>query len=1082
MRYLLSSLIIIILLQPSNIFSEEKKEDKKIEPMSAGTFSGLKFRALGPGLASGRIIDFAVCEEEPNYFFAAVASGGVWKTTTGGIDWTPVFDKQGSYSIGCVSMDPNNRHVIWVGTGENNSQRSVSYGDGIYKSCDAGKTWKHVGLKNSEHIGKILIDPRNSNVVYVAAQGPLWGPGGDRGLYKTSNGGENWELVLEISENTGVSDIAFDPRDPDLIYASSYQRRRHVWTLINGGPESALYKSTDAGKTWNKLTNGIPGGELGRIGIAVSPANPDIVFALIEAHGDKGGFFRSTDRGASWKKVNPYKSVSAQYYQEIFCDPIDPDKVYIIDTFTKYSLDGGKTWKRLGLKERHVDDHALWIDPDDTDHLLIGGDGGVYETYNMGETWRFFENLPVTQFYRIGVDNTEPFYYVYGGTQDNATIGGPVRTVNANGIMNQDFYFTKGGDGFQSRIDPKNPDIVYSQAQYGSLVRFDRKSGERTDIQPQPEKDEALRWNWDSPLIISPHSNTRLYFAANVLFRSDDRGNSWTKVSGDLTRQIDRNQLKVMGKIWPPEAVAKNASTSLYGNIVSLDESPLQENLLYVGTDDGLIQVSEDAKTWVKYDKFIGVPGTTYVSDLLASMHDPNTVYACFDNHKMADFKPYILKSTDKGKTWKSISGDLPENGPVYCVLEDHEKPDLLFAGTEYGFFFTVDGGKKWVQLKGGIPTIAIKDAEIQRRENDLALASFGRGFYIMDDYSPLRQVDKEMLEKQAHIFPVKDALMYIQDKSFGRRAMGENFFRAENPFGATFTYYLKEAFKTKKAKRKEEAKKISEKGQTPPYPSFGELKQEDLEEAPYLLFTISDAAGNPVRKLKAPNKAGVNRITWDMKYPDLSPPGEKTKINKASGYPAIPGEYSVTMSKVIDGRAEQIAGPVKFTCKVLENTTLPPKDRPALAAFQDEVMSLVRTAYGAENYLKALEKKVAIMKKALLLEPKATAAMKAKARDIELQLAELKETLYGDAARSSRNASYPPGVLNRLGRMAWYMWGNSSAPTETNRETVKIVREEMAAMLAKMKNIAEKAIHALEAQMDSIGAPWTPGRFPKMD
>ena len=763
MKKILVTALLAITLIGQVIQSQTKKPDTT-DYFQSKTFSGLKLRLIGPAITSGRIIDLAVNPKDHSHFFVAVASGGVWKTMNGGITFTPVFDSQNSFSIGCVTMDPNNANVVWVGSGENNSQRSVSYGDGVYKSLDGGKNWKNMGLKRSEHIGKIIVDPRNSNVVYVAAQGPLWGSGGDRGLYKTSNGGETWDLLLKISENTGVSDIAMDPRDPDVIYASAYQRRRHVWTLINGGPESAIHKSTDGGKTWTKLTEGLPSGDVGRIGLAVSPVNPDIVFALIETSDNSGGFFRSSDRGASWEKRYDYVSTSAQYYQEIVCDPKDVDRVYSLDTYLKLTDDGGKTWRNLGNEHRHVDDHAIWIDPDNTNHMLIGGDGGLYESYDLGKTFRFFPNLPITQFYRITVDNSEPFYYVYGGTQDNSTWGGPSRTTNTGGITNEDWFLVVGGDGYKAQVDPKDPNIVYGEWQYGGLVRLDRKSGEVLFIQPQPEKGEEHRWNWDTPLLISPHANTRLYFAANRLFRSDDRGQSWKPVSLDLTRKIDRNKLPVMGKVWGPDAVAKNASTSLFGNIVSLTESPVKENLIFVGTDDGLIQVTEDAQNWRKIDRFPGVPDTTYVSDLFASQHNENVVYASFDNHKNADFKPYLIKSTDKGKTWTSIRGNLPDNGVVYTITEDFENPNLLFCGTEFGLYFTVDGGKKWIQLKGEFPTIAVRDLEIQKRENDLAIGTFGRGIYILDDYSSLRKLSEDLLKREAYVFPVKDALMYMPD------------------------------------------------------------------------------------------------------------------------------------------------------------------------------------------------------------------------------------------------------------------------------------------------------------------------------
>ncbi|KAB2844101.1 MAG: glycosyl hydrolase, partial [Melioribacteraceae bacterium] len=678
----------------------------------AKTVEGLKLRTIGPAFCSGRIGDLAVNPDKPNEYYAAVASGGVWKTTNAGISWEPVFENEGSYSIGCVTLDPNNPHVVWVGTGENNSQRSVGYGDGIYKSEDGGKNWKNMGLKNSEHIAKIVIDPRNSNVIYVAAQGPLWGPGGDRGLYKSTDGGETWNKVLEISENTGITDLVYDPRNPDVMYAASYQRRRHVWTLINGGPESAIYKSTNAGAAWNKIETGLPKGDIGRIGLAISPVNPDVLYAIIEAEEDKGGFFRSTDRGASWEKRSGKVSSSPQYYQEIVCDLLDVDKVYCLDTYTSVTEDGGKTFKRLGNNNRHVDDHALWIDPNNTNHLLIGGDGGIYETYDGGELWDYKDNLPVTQFYKVSTDNNEPFYYVWGGTQDNNSMGGPSQTLNEVGIVNADWYVTQGGDGYESQVDPVDPNIVYAQYQHGGLTRYNKVTGENIDIQPKEGKgEEAYRWNWDTPLVLSPHKHTRLYFAANVLFKSEDMGNSWEKISGDLTRQLDRDKLEVMGKIWSADAVAKNKSTSYYGNIIALNESPIKEGLIYTGSDDGLINVTEDGgKNWRKIEKFPGVPERTYVNMIVASYHDVNRVYVAFNNHKNADFKPYLLRSDDAGKTWKSIAGNLPERGSVYSVAEDHVNPNLLFAGTEFGIFFTVDGGNKWIQLKGNMPTIAVRD------------------------------------------------------------------------------------------------------------------------------------------------------------------------------------------------------------------------------------------------------------------------------------------------------------------------------------------------------------------------------------
>ncbi|MGD2245833.1 MAG: glycosyl hydrolase, partial [Candidatus Aminicenantes bacterium] len=813
LKHYLLVFLCLILFSPLAGLSMDKKRAKPQEDLLAKlSLNAFRLRAIGPAVTSGRISDFAVNPKKKSEYYVATSSGGVWKTTNAGTTFVPVFDSQGSYSIGCVTMDPDNHNVVWVGAGENNNQRSVAYGDGVYKTEDGGRTWKNMGLKTSEHIGMIAIDPRDSDVVYVAAYGPLWRAGGERGLYKTIDGGKTWKAVLTISEHTGVSEVHLDPRDSDVIYAVAHQRRRHVFTLVDGGPESAVHKSEDGGKTWKKITRGLPGGHLGRIGLALSPVNPDYLYAIVEAQSGKGGFYRSTNRGASWEKRSSYTS-RGNYYQELFCDPKDINRVYSMDVYLRVTDDGGRTWRALGERHKHVDNHAMWIDPNDTDYYLVGCDGGIYESFDRGRTWKYFPNLSVTQFYKVAVDNAEPFYYVYGGTQDNYSLGGPSRTTSSHGIVSSDWFVTQGGDGFESQVDWEDPNIVYAQSQYGNLIRFDKKSGERLGIRPKERKGEkSYRWNWDAPLLISPHSHTRLYFAANKVFRSDDRGNTWKVISGDLTRQIDRNKLEVMGRVWPMDAVAKNASTSQYGTIVAMDESPVQEDLIYAGTDDGLIQVTEDGgANWRKIDKFPGVPDRTYVNDIIASQHEKATVYAAFNNHKNGDFKPYVLKSTDTGKSWVSISSNLPERGSVYALAEDHVNRNLLFAGTEFGLFVSVDGGKNWKPLKNGLPTIAVRDIAIQKRENDLALATFGRGFYILDDYTPLRSLDKEILNSDAHIFPIKDALMYMESSPLGsggaagKGFQGEMYFNAKNPpFGAVFTYHLKESIKTLRDKRRE--------------------------------------------------------------------------------------------------------------------------------------------------------------------------------------------------------------------------------------------------------------------------------------
>jgi photosystem II stability/assembly factor-like uncharacterized protein len=1092
-------LILVFTLSTSSVLAQ-KKNARKPEParpdaeetkkggLTSESFTGLQFRSIGPASASGRVIAFAVNPRNHAEYYVGVASGGVWKTVNDGTTWTPVFDGEGSYSIGWVELDPNNASVVWVGTGENNSQRSVGYGDGVYRSDDGGKSWKNLGLKKSEHIGRIVIDPRDSKVVYVAAEGPLWGPGGERGLYKTADAGNTWKAVLTISENTGVVDIAMDPSNPDTLYASAYQRRRHVFTFIDGGPESAIYKSTDAGATWNKLKSGLPTEDMGRIGLAVSPADPNVVYATIEAANGKGGVFRSADKGATWERRNEFDS-GAMYYARVFPDPKNVDRIYVMNVFLRASDDGGKTLRKINETNHHIDNHAIWIDPDNTRHCLVGSDGGVAETYDDFTSWRFKSNLPTVQFYDVAVDNSLPFYNVCGGTQDNFSWCGPSRTKNVNGIMNADWYVITGGDGFRSQVDPEDPSTVYAEAQYGVLVRYDKRTGEELVIQPHEGKGEPpLRWNWDSPLIVSPHSHTRLYFAANRLFRSDDRGNTWKLASGDLTRQTDRNQLPVMGKVWGPDAVAKNQSTSFYGNIVALAESPKQENLLYVGTDDGLIQVSADSgATWTKYDKFPGVPEMTYVSRLTGSNHDANTVYAAFDNHKNEDFKPYLLKSTDRGKTWTSIAGDLPENGPVLAFAEDPVNPSLLFAGTEFGAFFSRDGGGKWLRLKGGLPTIAVRDMVIQARENDLVLATFGRGFYVLDNFTPLRQIKPDTLQQPVTFFPTRDALMYIERHPLGgqRKAFqGDAFYTADNPaFGATFTYYFKDKLKSRKETRQDAEKDAAKKNQSLPYPSMDQLRAEAEELKPEVYLTVYDESGAPIRRVEASVEEGFHRVTWDLRYPTPSEteeqhPGEEFMPATGQGPLVLPGRYSARLFKKVDGVVTELAGPQNFAVVSDGTSGIAPGDRAAEEDFQRQVSRLYRAVSGAINSANEVQARLKAMRKALQDTPSAE-PLSAAANVIEKRSNEILRALRGDTALAARNENVPSSINDRVTNIMEGERFAIAAPTQTHQEAYTIAADEFAQQLTNLRALIQVDLAKLEKDMEAAGAPWTPGRVP---
>jgi photosystem II stability/assembly factor-like uncharacterized protein len=1072
----------------------ESEVEKPADPLSADTFRGLKFRSVGPALVSGRVVALAINPLNKSQFFVGVASGGVWRTDNDGNTFQPVFEREGSFSIGSLAIDPRQPNVVWVGTGEGNAQRSVAYGDGVYRSDDSGKTWKNLGLKKSEHIGRILIDPRDSNVVYAAAQGPLWGSGGDRGVYKSTDGGKTWTAVLTISENTGVADVAMDPVNPDVLFASAYQRRRHVFTVIDGGPESALYRSTDAGKTWNKLTSGLPDTVMGRIGLAISPANHNFVYAIIEAVGDKTGIYRSTDSGSTWEKRNAY-DFSPQYYSVLFADPKREDRVYAGGFFMQVSDDGGKTIRPLTPSYVHVDNHVIWVDPDDGNHMLLGNDGGLYATRDAGATWRWAANLPTIQFYDVTVDNSKPFYYIYGGTQDNHSLGGPSRTENSSGITNQDWFVTTPGDGFRSQVDPEDPAIFYAESQNGGLERHNRRTGEHVSIVPAPGKGEMpQRWNWDSPILISRFSHTRLYFAGNQLFRSDDRGDTWRTISPDLTRQLNRDALPVMGKIWGPDAPNKHVSTSFYGNIVALAESPLNESLLAVGTDDGLIQITEDGGAhWQKYESFPGVPERTYVSRLAASRFDDKVIYATFDNHKNSDFKPYVLRSNDRGRTWTSITGNLPESGTVYAFVEDSVNRDLLFAGTEFGAFFTVDAGKKWIQLKSGLPTIAVRDAVIQARESDLAIATFGRGFYVLDDIAPLRSVDAKALGSEATLFPVRDALLYIERQPLGgfkKAHLGDAFWEADNPpFGAIVTYSLKDKFKSLRENRqdleKETAKKKGDAYPTLPYPTRDQLRAEAEEQPPAVWLTIRDESGNVVRQFAGANEKGLNRVAWDLRYPPavITPPLEREAVyiwdQPPQGPLVMPGTYTVQLSVKAQGLWRDLTPPQKFHVTTEGEGSMRTEALAELRKFQHQVARLERAASGAAKLGDEIKTRLGELRKALSMTPADTQNLTREADALERDLNALLIALRGDSALRARSEQTPSSILDRVQSVAGSEQFSASPPMTTSRAQYSIAAEEFAGALKQLQNLHDH-FDALQKKAEEAGAPWTPGVVPQ--
>ncbi len=1064
-------------------FAQNDSEQESLKNIS---LTGLSFRSIGPAITGGRTIDIAVNPFDHSEYFVASGHGSLWKTTNSGITFSPVFDGNKSYAIGSVEIDPTNPNIVWVGTGENNNQNNVIYGDGIYKSEDGGKSWKNMGLEKSEHVSGIAIDPNNQNIVYASAMGSLRNAGGDRGIFKTTDGGKTWKNVLKISEYTGCFEIHMDPRYSNILYASAHQRMRKLYTGVYGGPESGIYRTTDAGNTWEQMKSGIPTGDLGRIGMSISPVNPDVIYATIEATNDEKGIYRSSDRGVSWSKQSSYISSYPFYFQKLYCDTKDVNRVYSDDIFIQVTNDGGKTWSNLGDDKKHVDNHAIWIDPDNNEHLIAGCDGGVYESYDQGKNWDFKANIPITEIYKITTDNALPFYNVYIGTQDNNSLGGPSRTINSSGILNQDWYFTNSGDGFETQVDWKDPNIIYSQSQFGGLVRFDKKSGENLFIKPYDFADTAYRFDWDAGFLLSQHENERLYFGGNKLLRSDDMGSTWIEISPDLTRGVPKEMQKLMGQSWSIDQLARKGSMA---QIVTIAESPIDENILYVGSGDGFIHYTTDGgKNWQR-SAVQGLPEYARVHHIVASHFNILVAYAACHNYNGGDRSPYLYKTVDGGKTWFKINSNLPTEGCTYTIAEDHVKKDLLFTGTQFGVYFTNDGGKEWIQLQSGIPPATVMDLDIQRRENDLVVSTFGRGVYILDDYSPLRNLSQETLKKDAEIFPIKDALMFIPANPFGFRGVGfqgASFYSAPNPdVGAVFTYYLKDEIKSLKEKRRDSEKETVKEGGDIKYPLYEQLKKEQEEPDAYLLFTITDVNGNVVRKIKTTPQKGVNRIVWDFRYNvftpiSLTPFDDTVPWNEPDrGYMVVPGNYNVSLSKFENGAFTELVPPKRFNCKPLNVTSLPAEDKPALDHFNKRVAELTRAISGVDAYRNELVDKLTYLKKAVIESAEVPVETYNDILSVELNLKELNRKLNGDGLRSRYEGASPTSLKERMELITGALWVTTASPTTTFQKSYDVAAAEFDNLINSLKSIDGK-IKRIEDTLEKLGAPYTPGRFPE--
>ena len=926
-----------ILFSHNLVVGQSSKESKKSKNPVKSALNGFKFRSIGPAFMSGRIADIAIDPKNENVWYVAVGSGGVWKTENAGTTWMPLTDNMPFYSTGCITIDPHNNSSVWLGTGENVGGRHVGIGHGVYHSKDGGKSWKDMGLKKSEHISKIIVHPEDPNTLWVASQGPLWSPGGERGLFKTTDGGKTWENTLDINEWTGVTDLVIDPTNPDILYAASWQKHRNVAALIGGGPGTSLYKSVNGGDSWSKIDKGLPGSNKGKIGLAISPMQPNVLYAAVELDKRAGAVYRSENSGGSWKKMSDTVSggTGPHYYQELVASPHVFDKIYLMNVRVLVSDNGGKTFYTMTERKKHSDNHSLTFKANDPNYMLIGTDGGIYESFDDSANWKFVGNLPLTQFYKLAVDDAEPFYNIYGGTQDNNTQGGPSRTFKRSGISNADWYVVLGGDGHQPATEPGNPDIIYAQSQQGYINRIDMTNGEAVSVRPQEGIDEPFeRFNWDSPILVSYHDPKRLYFGTQRVWRSENRGDSWTAVSGDLTKDEERLALPIMGRTQSFDNAWDVYAMSTYNTITSLSESRIDENILYAGTDDGIIQYTKDGGvSWSKMtvDNLPDTPSSAFVNDIKADLHDTETAYVLLDNHKFGDYKPYIFKTSNGGKKWTSISEGIPDGTLLWRIVQDHVNPNLLFLGTEYGVYISLNQGEKWHKFSNGLPTIPVRDIAIQKRENDLVLATFGRSFYILDDYSALRDLSEETLSKDGVIFKPRKALQFNQIPG-GTSSDGGQTYYAKNPqYGASITYFVKDAPSSMKSVRKKSEK--SKKDGDIPFPGWEALDKENSEQKNQVIIVVKDKAGEIVTKISGPLKKGMSRVNWNL---TSSIP---TTINASSrGWRSYgdgirtqvdPGVYDLFLKKRVNGVVTEIAGPVELEVEKIRSGTLtnPMKD-----------------------------------------------------------------------------------------------------------------------------------------------------------
>jgi photosystem II stability/assembly factor-like uncharacterized protein len=1075
----LSFLSVFLFLPLQTLEAQKRKNRKTTESTPTVSLEAFNLRNVGPAFLSGRIADIKTQPENESVWYVATGSSGVWKTVNAGTTWTPIFDDQPSYSSGCITLDPSNPDVVWVGTGENVGGRHVAYGDGIYRSDNGGTTWKNMGLKKSEHISEIIVHPDNSDVVWVAVQGPLWTSGGERGLYKTTNGGTSWKRVLGNDQWTGVTDIMIDPRNPQILYAATWDRHRTVAALMGGGPGTALYRSDDGGENWTKLTEGLPESNMGKIGITISPQNPDVVYAAIELDRTQGAVYRSSNRGASWTKMSDTVSggTGPHYYQELYASPHEFDRLYLMNVRVLTSGDGGKTFVQLKERDKHSDNHAIVFKKDDPNYIMLGTDAGIYETFDNAETWRYIKNLPLTQFYKIAVNNAEPFYHIFGGTQDNGSAGGPSATDEREGIANKHWYKTLFADGHQSATDPVYNDIIYAETQQGGLYRIDLTTGEQVSVQPKAGLGEPHeRFNWDAPILVSPHNPKRLYFASYRVWKSESRGDDWEPISGDLTRNEDRLTLPIMGRKQSWDNAWDVGAMSNYNTITSLAESPVQEGLLYAGTDDGFIQVSENGgESWRKIPvTALGLAPRSFVNDIKADLFDANTVYVALDNHKEGDFNPYLFKSTDKGQSWQSISGNIPDRTLVWRMVQDPVKKNLLFAATEFGIYTSLNGGTSWQKL-GGAPTISFRDLTIQKRENDLVAASFGRGFFVLDDYSALREFTEDNLSQKGKLFTPRTAKWFVPRSNIGNT--GADYYFAKNPtYGAVFTYHLADEYQTAKEVRKERETSLNKNNADIPFPGWDAFDAERQEKEAQVVLSIQDSQGNVINKISQKASQGSHRMAWNFSHFNPYSISDSPSRYRGGGALAKPGTYQASLSLIQNGEVTPLDGPIPFEVKALREGVLKGVSHEEYNAYLTEITQVYKSISAVRDVLSESGKMHKAMVTALAQARILPGTLEPKLEALKLDLTRINQSISGSPSRREVGERNPAGIQSFLSN-AMVGLRNSYGPTPLHRKSLKIAKELLIQLRAEVKSISEVRIPEIEAALKAADAPYILGQ-----